>query len=121
MKLAILNVTFDCGDSASVASFWSRVTGWPASFVDMPGNPFWGVSEPDASPRLVFVHVDEPKQAKNRIHLDVVSSHGTQAEQVWRLESLGARIVDDRRCEDPGGWVVMTDPEGNEFCIEGGG
>lgn len=119
MSVSILNVTFDCADSASLASFWSAATGWPASFDDMPGNPFWVVGEtPGSSPRLVFVQVPESKAAKNRIHLDLVPVHGTQAEEVIRLESLGARVVDDRRGADPGGWVVMVDPEGNEFCVE---
>jgi len=121
MTLSILNVTFDCADSAWVASFWGQATGWPASFDDMPGNPFWIVSEtPETSPRLVFVQVPEQRTAKNRIHLDLMPSQGTQAEEMIRLESLGARVVDDRRGAEPGGWVVMADPEGNEFCVEHG-
>jgi predicted enzyme related to lactoylglutathione lyase len=44
----------------------------------------------------------------------------SQEEEVARIESLGGRLIDDRRQASPGGWVVMADPEGNEFCVEGG-
>ena len=86
----------------------------------MPANPFWLVAESeDSSPRLVFVEVPESKRVKNRLHLDLLPTRVSQQDEVLRIESLGARIVDDRRGVEPGGWVVMEDPEGNEFCIEG--
>jgi predicted enzyme related to lactoylglutathione lyase len=120
MSSSILNVTFDCSDAASTAQFWSAVTGWPWSRQDMPGNPFWVVSEPGrVGPRLVFVNVPEAKQVKNRVHLDIVAN-GSQADELARLEALGARVIDDRRHVSPGGWVVLADPEGNEFDLEGG-
>jgi Glyoxalase-like domain len=63
MGSSILNVTFDCSDAASIARFWSRVTGWPWSKHDMPGSPFWVVGEPGRTgPRLVFVNVPEGNQ-----------------------------------------------------------
>jgi predicted enzyme related to lactoylglutathione lyase len=55
----------------------------------------------------------------NRVHLDLVPD-ASQAEELARLESLGARVIDDRRRVTPGGWVVMADPEGNEFDLESG-
>jgi predicted enzyme related to lactoylglutathione lyase len=117
---SVLNVTFDCSDAASVAQFWSEVTRWPCSKQQMPGNTFWVVGAPGgAGPRLVFVNVPEPKTVKNRVHLDLVPD-GSQAEELARLESLGAAVIDDRRRVTPGGWVVMADPEGNEFDLEGG-
>ena len=120
MSSSILNVTFDCSDAASTAQFWSAVTGWPWSKQEMPGNPFWVVGEPAAAgPRLVFVNVPEGKHEKNRVHLDIVPD-GSQAEELARLEALGARVIDDRRHIEPGGWVVLADPEGNEFDLEGG-
>ena len=88
----------------------------------MPGNPFWVVALPAAgASRLVFVDVVDAKTVKNRIHLDLVPEDALQDQEVDRILSLGARIVDDRRQATPGGWVVMADPEGNEFCVEGGG
>jgi predicted enzyme related to lactoylglutathione lyase len=120
-RSSILNVTFDCSDAESMARFWSEVTGWPRSKVEMPGNPFWWVgADGDASLHLVFVEVPEPKLTKNRVHLDLLPHDGPQDQEVARLESLGARIVDDRRGVSPGGWVMMADIEGNEFCVEDG-
>jgi glyoxalase superfamily protein len=52
------------------------------------------------------------------MHLDLMPAVLDRAEEVARLLDLGATVVDDRRRSDPGGWVVMADPEGNEFCIE---
>jgi predicted enzyme related to lactoylglutathione lyase len=121
MRSAILNVTFDCGDAAALARFWSGVTRWPAARVEMPGNPFWLVArDGDDGVRMVFVEVPEGKVGKNRVHLDLRPAEGSQEEEVARLEAMGARILDDRRNSAPGGWVVMADPEGNEFCLEQG-
>lgn len=118
---AILNVTFDCTDSDRMSQFWSAVTGWPRSMVEMPGNPFWWVGpDEETLPHLVFVEVAEPKSSKNRLHLDLVPRGGSQDQELRRLSALGARVVDDRREAEPGGWIVMADLEGNEFCVEGG-
>ena len=122
MSASILNVTFDCSDAASTARFWSEVTTSPCAKVEMPGNPYW-VVDPSAegAVRLVFVEVPEEKTVKNRVHLDLVPDGVPQDQEVDRLVSLGARIIDDRRHAAPGGWVLMADPEGNEFDVEGGG
>lgn len=102
-----------------MARFWSGVTGWPWSKQAMPGNPFWVVGDALGSDlRLVFVNVSEEKASKNRVHLDLLPRGGSQDEELARIELLGARIVDDRRRREPGGWVVMADLEGNEFCLE---
>ena len=117
---SILNVTFDCSDGELLARFWSGVTGWPWSKQEMPGNPFWLVGQPDHDrDRLVFIEVGEAKTVKNRVHLDLLVGEGSGGDEVARLEALGAKLVDDRRKATPGGWVVMADPEGNEFCLEG--
>ncbi|NIK56108.1 VOC family protein [Kribbella shirazensis] len=117
MRSAILNITFDCTDSRAQADFWSQVTRRPATFHDMPGNPFWAI---EGDVNLVFVQVPEPKTIKNRLHLDLVPHDGSQSEELERLRSLGARVLDDRRTATPGSWIVLTDPEGNEFCLEEG-
>lgn len=119
MPSAVFNITFDCRDAEHVAGFWSAVTGYPLEFVDMPGNPFWVVAPGNGQwPRLVFVNVPEPKSAKNRVHLDLMPDSRQQEAELTRLIGLGARILDDRRESLPGGWVVLADPEGNEFCLE---
>ncbi|MGW3351676.1 VOC family protein [Nonomuraea rubra] len=120
-RFSILNVTFDCSDAEAMARFWSEATGWPRTKVEMPGNPFWWVGvDDDTFPHLVFVNVPEPRRTKNRVHLDLLPHDEPQDREVARLESLGARVVDDRRGVSPGGWVVMADLEGNEFCVEDG-
>jgi len=121
MTSFVANVTFDCRDAAAVARFWHEVTGYGIELVPDPGNHYWVLTPAEVDfPRLVFVTVPEAKASKNRVHLDVVPRDRSQQDEVDRLLSLGARVVDDRRSAEPGGWVVMADPEGNEFCVEGG-
>jgi predicted enzyme related to lactoylglutathione lyase len=116
---AILNVTFDCNDGRLVAEFWGTVTGYSLEEMHDPGNHYWVASPPDRSgPRLLFVTVPERKLVKNRVHLDVVPTGGDQDTELDRLLGLGATVIDDRRQLTPGGWVVLADPEGNEFCLE---
>ena len=92
----------------------------PSELEHQPGNDYWVVGPPDGSlPRLVFVTVPEKKSTKNRVHVDLLPRGSTsQEEELSRLLDLGARVVDDRRDSSPGGWIVMADPEGNEFCVE---
>jgi predicted enzyme related to lactoylglutathione lyase len=119
MSSLVLNVTLDCRDAGAVAQFWEAVIGYPKELVQQPGNHHWVVSPPDGNlPRLVFVTVPEEKSTKNRMHLDLLPKDSSQEEEIARLLDLGASVVDDRRRSDPGGWVVMADPEGNEFCVE---
>ena len=70
-----------------------------------------------AIPTLVFVTVPEGKTVKNRLHLDLRPVDCSHAEEVERLTSLGARRADIGQGQVP--WVVLTDPEGNEFCVLG--
>lgn len=65
MSGSIRNVTVDCSDAASIARFWSAVTGWPWSRQEMPGNPFWVVGAPGRTgPGLVFVNVPGPGKGR---------------------------------------------------------
>jgi hypothetical protein len=70
----------------------------------------------EGHPRLYFVRVPDGKTIKNRVHLDVMPADRTQEEEIARLTGLGATVVSDRRPEF--GWVILADPEGNEFCVE---
>jgi predicted enzyme related to lactoylglutathione lyase len=120
MTSMVLNVTMDSADPQAQARFWSSAIGQPASDESRPGNPFWLVGPPPDQDglRLVFVPVAEAKRAKNRVHVDIVPTDRSQAAELDRLLTLGASVVDDRRQIDGGGWVVLADPEGNEFCLE---
>lgn len=122
MASSLLNVTFDCVDAERTSAFWAAVLGWPATFVDSPGNPYFFVAKrEDALPRFVFVAVSEVKPAKSRVHPDIVAEGHDDAAydaELARIVDLGATVLDDRRQKVPGGWVVLQDPEGNEFCLE---
>ena len=119
MYASILNITFDCADARTQATFWAAVTGWTAQERDAtPGHVEYSVEPPaQGGPRLYFTTVPEPKAVKNRIHLDLLPPGDDQQAELARLTALGALVLDDQ----PSGasWIVMADPEGNEFCLEG--
>lgn len=80
-----------------------------------PDDPYDEASGTGLGRRILFQRVPETKTGKNRLHLDVHSEPGRRDAEVVRLEGLGATVV--RRVKEYGGeWVIMTDPEGNEFC-----
>ncbi len=140
-----IQVVIDCADPARLASFWaaalrykqqeppSGFATWEA-FLTAQGVPpeEWNsanaVVDPDGTgPRIYFQRVPEPKIVKNRVHIDlnVGGGHGTPLEErrarveaeVQRLVGLGATQL--RPVEQRGEfWVVMQDPEGNEFCLQ---
>jgi predicted enzyme related to lactoylglutathione lyase len=121
LTMRIQHITIDSRRPYALAQFWSAVTGWPISDQDEPDSPEVAIEPPDpALPELLFVTVPESKTAKNRVHLDLVPLARTRDEEVDRLLAAGATLVDDRRVADGRGWVVLADPEGNEFCVERG-
>lgn len=119
MTSRMRNLTVDCSDARALAAFWGEVLGWNVYYDDDP-EVFVGPTFPydAAGPGLLFIPVPEGRTVKNRLHLDVQPTDGTRDEEVERLLGLGARVVEDHRKEDGGGWVWMADPEGNDFCVE---
>jgi predicted enzyme related to lactoylglutathione lyase len=117
MSASILNITFDCADAGRVCQFWAEVTGWDARAEDTePGHEEYSAGpETEGGVRLYFVTVPEPKMVKNRVHLDVMP-RGDQQREIARLVGLGASVAEEQTAD--AGWVVMRDPEGNEFCVE---
>jgi predicted enzyme related to lactoylglutathione lyase len=115
MTSVINEICVDCADPERVAAFWAAALHWEPQrkedylWMSASGNPG------DGGLILVFVPVPEPKTVKNRVHIDVSPSGCEQAEEVERLIGLGARHVDIGQGEVP--WVVLADPEGNEFCV----
>jgi hypothetical protein len=120
MTLNIRNITVDCADPYLLATFWSQATGWLEDPDDpnRPGDPEGRIVTSHGGISMLFVPVPEGKSGKNRLHLDLVPVERTRDEEVERLLGLGAAQVADRRRPDGTGWVVMADPEGNEFCVE---
>ena len=99
------------------AEFWSVALGYSVDKTWAEGDDEGAlIVDPVAvRPSIAFVKVPEPKIAKNRIHFDITPRQ-TQAEEVERLESMGARVVEGYAPQGAT-WIVMTDPEGNEFCV----
>ena len=116
--MRLRHVTVDCADAYELASFWSRVTGWPMSDQDFPGDPEALLEPPAPVPGILFVQVPDAKTVKNRIHFDWQPTERSREEEVERVLALGARLHEDHRRPDGRGWVTLLDPEGNEFCIE---
>ncbi|MEU3270410.1 VOC family protein [Saccharomonospora sp. NPDC006951] len=117
----IQHITIDSANPYALARFWSEATGWPISDQDSPGDDEVLLEPPaPGAPELLFVAVPEAKAGKNRLHLDLVPSRLTRDAAVERLRELGATLVADRRTAAGRGWVVLADPEGNEFCVEPG-
>jgi uncharacterized protein (TIGR03086 family) len=120
MAARIKSITFDCADPYRLAQFWSQLTGFGEhpDNGNAPDDPEALLISPDGSLALLFIPVPEPKRVKNRVHLDLVPLSIARDDEVDQLLRIGAQMVDDQRRPDGGGWVVLADPEGNEFCIE---
>ncbi|MGP4111391.1 VOC family protein [Streptomyces sp. 4N509B] len=116
MVSVVQNIAIDCANAYELARFWSEVTDRPLHPEDRPGDDETQVLLSESGPILHFNEVPEPKTVKNRIHLCLRPS-STREEEVERLLGLGATLVADRRMSDGRGWVVLADPEGNEFCV----
>ena len=116
MQAVVRTITIDCRDPYRLAQFWSRVFGTPMHPDDHPDDPEAIVNIGLEQPALLFIRVPEPKSVKNRMHLDLEPSQ-PRDNDVARLRELGATWVDDHRRPDGTGWVILADPEGNEFCV----
>jgi predicted enzyme related to lactoylglutathione lyase len=114
MAARVGNITFDCGDVLKLAAFWSAVLGRP---IDKGSSEHFasigGADGARPEPAWYFSKVPEPRQAKNRVHVDLVDPDPHAVDEMVRL---GATVIGEHRM--PGhGWTVLQDPEGNEFCV----
>jgi predicted enzyme related to lactoylglutathione lyase len=116
MPLQVNTLTVDSGDPRALAGFWSAALDWS---IIQEGDeetliaPARDRSELPGAIAVLFNRNADPKTVKNRWHFDLVPDD--QETEVLRLEGLGARRVDIGQQDV--GWVVMADPEGNEFCV----
>jgi predicted enzyme related to lactoylglutathione lyase len=112
---AAIELVLDCADAEQLARFWTAALGYRR--LGAAGNYVALVPDPDdGRPKLILQRVDEPKAAKNRMHLDMLAAD-IEAE-AGRLVALGARRQTDAPVEEHSTrWIRMTDPEGNEFCV----
>jgi predicted enzyme related to lactoylglutathione lyase len=119
MTSVISHTSIDSHDSYAQSVFWSAVLGFTDDPDDPnePGHEECMIISPDGRQRVLFIKVPESKAVKNRIHFDLVPAEGSRDEELARLLALGATVDADRRLSNGSGWVVLRDPEGNEFCI----
>lgn len=117
--LRLQTVTVDAHDPSALARFWAGALGWQVTDegpIEVGVEPSEDSGVRGMVPDLLFIKVPEGKALKNRLHLDLRPDD--QASEVRRLQGLGATLVDIGQAADPHcTWVVMADPEGNEFCV----
>jgi len=115
MGLRFDTLAIDAHDPEAQGRWWAELLGWDVDVEDadeVAVTPREGQSGTD----LLFLRVPEGKAVKNRLHLDLRPDD--QAAEVARAEAMGARRVEIGQSADPEAtWVVLADPEGNEFCI----
>jgi predicted enzyme related to lactoylglutathione lyase len=118
-NLRLQCITIDADNPKKLADFWAAALVWKITYEDeievclelQDGSP-----EVGRIPDILFIKVADKKVVKNRLHFDLRPQD--QIAEVMRLERLGATKVEIGQSEDPGtSWVVMADPEGNEFCV----
>ena len=118
--LSLQCITVDAINPQSLAEFWAEALGWSIGR-DVNENEVWierELNDPRQTgfPDILFLKNPDAKKVKNRLHLDLRPDD--QAAEVARLESLGAKRIDIGQAAEPTcTWVVMADPEGNEFCV----
>lgn len=111
MALKWEEVVIDCVDFRKQGHWWAKALSWDILDEDDEGIE---LGNPDGTgPTLLFLDVPEAKSVKNRLHFDFVPDD--QAAEVERLVSMGASRLDIGQGEQT--WVVLADPEGNEFCV----
>jgi hypothetical protein len=114
MSSRIAAIAIDAVRPRVVADFWCDVLGWHV--VDESDGVI-SIAAPDGSwPTIDVAPVPETKSVKNRLHLDLRADGTTTAAELERLLGLGARRTDMGQGTDAT-WVVLADPEGNEFCL----
>jgi Glyoxalase-like domain len=110
MSLRWQDIVIDCNDTLLVASFWSEALGLE---LHGPEDGDWWIVPGGGSPGMLFQQVPEGKSVKDRIHVDLRPDD--QEAEVARLITLGAKRIDIGQGDVT--WVVMADPEANEFCV----
>ncbi|QYN19894.1 VOC family protein [Amycolatopsis sp. DSM 110486] len=115
MNSRLIAVAIDCRNAEALAEFWREALDYPATerWTDHHGLTYVELKAPGRA-SLLFQPVPEGKTVKNRLHLDVAPTTAEQRDEVERLVTLGAKILDD---PDDEHWIVLADPEGNEFCV----
>jgi hypothetical protein len=121
MTSFVSHTTVDCANAYELSEWWKLLLG----YVDLdddpnePGHEECLIRDPETGHQILFIEVPDAKAVKNRLHFDLRPRAGSRDEEVERLLGIGAKqVLDMRGHYGPGtGWVVLADPEGNEFCV----
>ncbi|MBI2244886.1 MAG: VOC family protein [Nocardioides sp.] len=121
MTAFVAHTTVDCRNAYELSEWWKPVLGYVDLDGDpnLPGHEECMIRDPETGHRLLFIEVPDDKAVKNRLHLDLRPRSATRDAEVETVLAHGAALVADLRGKyGPGtGWVVLADPEGNEFCM----
>ena len=119
MASFVSHTTVDARNAYAQSVWWSALLDYHQDPDDPneEGHEECLIMSPDDTHRILFIEVPEDKRVKNRIHFDLMPTDRSRDEEVVRVLAAGAVEVDDQRLPDGRGWVVLADPEGNEFCI----
>ncbi len=122
MTSFISHTTVDCHNAYELAEWWKPVLGYVDIDGDpnLPGHEECLIRDAETGHQVLFIEVNDAKTVKNRVHFDLCPrGDSTRDDELARLCEHGATVVADLRgTYGPGtGWVVLADPEGNEFCI----
>ena len=125
-----LQITVDSRDPRRLAAFWAVALGYvlqpprPGYLTDDDEEQYTALVDPaGVGPRVLFQRVPEAKNGKNRLHLDVNAGHGAPDRRsavrrhAAQLVAVGATVLHEMD-EQAGWWMVLQDPEGNEFCLQ---
>ena len=121
MSVRLSHTTIDCHDAFALSEWWRIAMDYAVDPKDpnLPGHEECEIHDPETGHTLLFLQVPDQELPAKRIHFDVRPRERMQAEEVEWLGEHGARVTADRRgIYGPGsGWVVLADPEGNQFCV----
>jgi hypothetical protein len=115
----VSHTSVDCHNAYELSEWWKPVLGYLDIDGDPnePGHQECMIRDPDTDHRILFIEVPDRKRDKNRLHFDLRPRQRTRDEEVASLVKHGATQVADHRNAAGSGWVVLADPEGNEFCV----
>lgn len=119
MVSRVSHTTVDCDNAFQLSTWWKSVLGYAdiADDPNEPGDEECMIIDPSSGHRLLFIQTDDTRHGKNTVHLDLVPTDRTRDDEIQRVLDHGGTQVADRRAPDGSGWMVLADPEGNEFCI----
>lgn len=118
MASRFTELVIDCHDPVRLGEFWSQLLGYEVTETSLEGEYIYvELKGPDGSgPTLLLLQTPDDKVVKNRVHLDVNATDRDQDAELERLLAAGARHADVGQTGEES-WVVLQDPEGNEFCL----